>query len=180
MAESHEGAESHSFPSVDFREVHQPILSRIRGNCFIVPVLDGDTWYAHQLFQDLVILVFHLLDIWYMQSGGNVQNSGRWVEQTENQAEPGTLKPLCVFTLLVHEMLNWCFLLLITTHQGQHCAVYRLHILRENDASDSGSWLQFSLKCPSKYLTGNKALWVKTTLCWLFSLCQVFARKYVF
>lgn len=51
----------------------------------------------------------------------------------QNQAEPGTLKPLCVFTLLVHEMLNWCFLLLITTHQGQHCAVYRLHILREND-----------------------------------------------
>lgn len=63
MTESHEGAESHSFPSVDFREVHQPILSRIRGNCFIVPVLDGDMWYSHQLFQDLVILVFHLLDI---------------------------------------------------------------------------------------------------------------------
>lgn len=179
MAETYEGAESHSFLSVYFRVAHQPVLSRTRGNCFIVPVLDG---YAHQVFQDLVVLVFHLLDIWYMQSGGNVQNSGRWVEQTRTKPgrawDPKTTQ--CVFTLQVHEMLNWCFLLLITTHKASIVLFIGYTSQEKTMHSQFGSWLQFSLKCPSKHLTGNKALWVRTTLCRLFSLCQGFARNYVF
>ena len=182
MAETHEGAESNAFFSVYFRVAHQPILSRTRGSCFIVPCLMGTCGTYNSCFRTLSFL----FSISWTSDACKVEEMCETVEgglskHEQNQAEPGTLKPLSVFTLQVREMLNWCFLLLITTHQGQHCAICRLYIFRENRAlTVSGGWLQFSLKCPSKYLTGNKALWVRTTLCWLFSLCQVFARKYVF
>lgn len=59
----------------------------------IILVLDGDMCYMRQLFQDPVCLVFHLLDIWYMQSGGSVQKSGRQIKQhAQNQGKPGILK----------------------------------------------------------------------------------------
>lgn len=99
-------------------------------------------------------------------------------QHARKQGESGTLDTWCVFALQIQEGTDSASLP-ISIHEGQHCAVYRFHILRKRFTQMvPGSWLPFSLKCPSKYLTRNKALWITATLCWLWSLCQAFAREW--